>query len=143
VSSCPLPIRSFAWDDLEAVLDLWRGAGPGVHLGPSDAPEEIRKKLTRDPDLFLVSEEQGRIVGAVMGGYDGRRGLVYHLAVRPDERRRGLGTTLMDELEQRLRSKGCLKVYLLITPDNLDIMEYYRRRGWGVMDTAIMGKELQ
>jgi ribosomal protein S18 acetylase RimI-like enzyme len=138
-----LPIRSFAWDDLEGVLDLWRGAGLGVHLGPSDAPEEIRKKLTRDPDLFLVSEEQGRIVGAVMGGYDGRRGLVYHLAVRPDERRRGLGTTLMDELEQRLRSKGCLKVYLLITPDNLDIMEYYRRRGWGVMDTAIMGKELQ
>ncbi len=138
-----MTIRSFAWDDLEAVLELWRSAGAGVHLGPSDAPEEIRKKLTRDPDLFLVSEERGRIVGAVMGGYDGRRGLVYHLAVREDERERGLGTALMDELEQRLRSKGCLKMYLLITPDNLDILEYYRRRGWSVMDTAIMGKELR
>ncbi|HET7011627.1 MAG TPA: hypothetical protein VFI11_12700, partial [Anaerolineales bacterium] len=73
-------LRTFVWDDLEAVLDLWGSAGPGVHLGPSDRPLEIRKKIERDPDLFLVAEEEGQIVGAVMGGFDGRRGLVYHLA---------------------------------------------------------------
>ena len=138
-----MAIRSFAWGDLDAVLDLWRGAGPGIHLGPSDSPEEMRKKLARDPDLFLVFEDQGRIVGAVMGGYDGRRGIVYHLAVRPEARHRGTGTALMDELERRLRARGCLKVYLLIAPDNREVVDFYERRGWGVMDMTLMGKEMR
>jgi len=138
-----MQLRSFAWSDLKAVLELWRAAGPGIHLGRSDSPEEIRKKLSRDPDLFLVAEDQGRIIGAVMGGYDGRRGLVYHLAVLPEERRRGLGSTLMAELEQRLRAKGCVKYYLLVTPDNPQVLEFYRRLGWGVMDMTLMGKELR
>jgi len=137
-----MQLRSFGWRDLEAVLDLWRAAGPGIHLGRSDSPDEIRKKLSRDPDLFLVAEDQGRILGAVMGGYDGRRGLVYHLAVLPQERRRGLGSTLMAELEQRLRAKGCVKYYLLVTPDNPQVLEFYRRLGWSVMDMTMMGKEL-
>jgi ribosomal protein S18 acetylase RimI-like enzyme len=137
-----MQLRSFAWSDLEAVLDLWRAAGPGIHLGRSDSPEEIRKKLSRDPDLFLVAEDQGRIIGAVMGGYDGRRGLVYHLAVLPERRRRGLGSTLMAELEQRLRAKGCVKYYLLVTPDNPQVLEFYRELGWSVMDMTLMGKEL-
>ena len=137
-----MQLRSFAWTDLEAVLDLWRAAGPGIHLGRSDSPEEIRKKLSRDPDLFLVAEDQGRIIGAVMGGYDGRRGLVYHLAVLPGKRHRGLGSTLMAELEQRLRAKGCVKYYLLVTPDNPQALEFYRRLGWSVMDMTLMGKEL-
>jgi len=137
-----MQLRSFGWRDLEAVLDLWRAAGPGIHLGRSDSPDEIRKKLSRDPDLFLVAEDQGRIIGAVMGGYDGRRGLVYHLAVLPEERRRGLGSTLMAELEQRLRAKGCVKYYLLVTPDNPQVLEFYRRLGWSVMDMTLMGKEL-
>jgi ribosomal protein S18 acetylase RimI-like enzyme len=136
-----MAIRSFAWDDLDAVLDLWRGAGPGIHLGPSDSPEEIRKKLARDPDLFLVSEEDGRIVGAVMGGYDGRRGIVYHLAVRPEVRQQGTGAALMGELERRLQARGCLKAYLLIAPDNREVVDFYRRRGWTVMDMVLMGKE--
>ena len=137
-----MQLRSFGWRDLEAVLDLWRAAGPGIHLGRSDSPDEIRKKLSRDPDLFLVAEDQGRIIGAVMGGYDGRRGLVYHLAVLPEERRRGLGSPLMAELEQRLRAKGCVKYYLLVTPDNPQVLEFYRRLGWSVMDMTLMGKEL-
>ena len=137
-----MQLRSFAWTDLEAVLDLWRAAGPGIQLGRSDSPEEIRKKLSRDPDLFLVAEDQGRIIGAVMGGYDGRRGLVYHLAVLPEKRHRGLGSTLMAELEQRLRAKGCVKYYLLVTPDNPQVLEFYRRQGWSVMDMTLMGKEL-
>ena len=77
-----------------------------------------------------------------MGGYDGRRGLVYHLAVLPEKRRQGLGSTLMAELEQRLRAKGCVKYYLLVTPDNPQVLEFYRRQGWSVMDMTLMGKEL-
>ncbi len=129
--------------DLPRVLDMWSTAGPGIHLGTSDSPDEIRKKLLRDPDLFLVAEEDGRIIGAVMGGYDGRRGMVYHLAVEPGHRRLGTGRALMAELERRLKSKGCLKSYLLVTRDNPEALAVYSRLGWEIMDLHILGKVLE
>lgn len=134
-------IRTFDFArDYEGVIHLWRNAGPGVSVGPSDSPEAIQQKLSRDPDLFLVAEQGGRLVGAVIGGYDGRRGLVYHLAVLPDSRGNGIGTALMKELEARFRAKGCQKFYLLIRPDNLEVMGFYRRLGWQDMPVHIMGK---
>lgn len=136
-------IRNFDFHtDLEPVLQLWQRSGPGVQLGRSDAPDEIRKKLSRDPDLFLVAEEEGAVVGAVMGGYDGRRGIVYHLAVEPAQRGRGLGRRLMQALEERLAAKGCLKAYLLVTKDNPQALDFYRALGWEIMDMYLMGKEL-
>jgi ribosomal protein S18 acetylase RimI-like enzyme len=126
--------------DVDEVLELWGTAGDGVQLSPSDQPEEIRKKLQRDPDLFLVAEENGKIVGAVLGGFDGRRGMVYHLAVAQQARRKGIGKTLMAELEARLRAKGCLKYYLLVTPDNKAAHDFYEDLGWERMGLDVMGK---
>ncbi len=126
--------------DLGSVLDLWSTAGDGIQLGRSDEPEEIRKKLARDPDLLLVAEDRGRLIGTVMGGFDGRRGMVYHLAVAVGERGKGIGRALMAELERRLQAKGCLKYYLLVTKDNPEAVEFYERQGWEVMDLILMGK---
>jgi len=140
----PVPaaiVRTFRWDDWPSVLALWQDAGPGVHLGRSDTPDEIRKKWEHDPDLFLVAEEDGRVIGAVLGGYDGRRGIVYHLAVTPRRRQNGIGRALMAEMERRLAGKGCVKSYLLATPENQDAVAFYRRLGWQVMDMVLMGKE--
>ncbi|HEU4745766.1 MAG TPA: hypothetical protein VFS61_11040, partial [Anaerolineales bacterium] len=73
-------IREFCFPaDYEPVFALWRSIERGVHTGRSDTLAEIEKKLARDPDLFLVAESDGAIIGSVIGGYDGRRGLVYHL----------------------------------------------------------------
>lgn len=128
--------------DYDAALHLWNNSGPGVHVGPSDSPEEIQKKLARDPDLFLVAEEDGRLIGTVIGGFDGRRGLVYHLAVAREYRGRGVGAALMDELESRLKAKGCRKCYLLVAEDSLEAVGYYRRLGWEAMKAQLMGKVL-
>jgi ribosomal protein S18 acetylase RimI-like enzyme len=128
--------------DYAATLDLWQHAGPGVHVGRSDTPAELDKKLQRDPDLFLVAEADGAIVGSVIGGYDGRRGLIYHLAVAPALRGRGLGGQLMAEVETRLRARGCVKAYLLVTLDNLAALAFYEHLGWGEMPMHLMGKEL-
>jgi ribosomal protein S18 acetylase RimI-like enzyme len=147
-SSPPSPIdglrlRTFSYDaDWRAVHALWARCGPGVQFSRSDEPQEIQKKLQRDPDLFLVAERDGQIIGAVMGGYDGRRGLIYHLAVAPEHRQHGIGAALMSELEARLKDKGCLKSYLLVTRDNADVLAFYRARGWEVMDMYLMGKVL-
>jgi ribosomal protein S18 acetylase RimI-like enzyme len=134
-------IREFEFDrDYAAAFSLWQAAGPGVHLGFSDTRQEIAKKLKRDPDLFLVAEEKGKLIGAVLGGFDGRRGMVYHLAVAADQRGRGIGTALMNELESRLKARGCYKYYLLVTHDNLGVIDFYQQQGWEVMDVQIMGK---
>src|SRR5512134_2679263 len=140
-----IQIREFCFPaDYEPVFALWKSIERGVHIGRSDTALEIEKKIARDPDLFLVAESDGAIIGSVIGGYDGRRGLIYHLAVAAAFRGRGIGSCLMDEVEARLRAKGCLKCYLLVTNDNTEAGEYYQRRGWQPMDNVhLYGKELQ
>jgi ribosomal protein S18 acetylase RimI-like enzyme len=139
-----LRIRLFEFEkDFDQVIDLWTHAGPGIQLSRSDQPNEIRKKIKRDPDLFLVAEFGEEVVGAVLGGYDGRRGLVYHLAVTPEYRKHGVGKMLMQELENRLQSKGCLKYYLLVTRQNKEALEFYKKIGCQVMDMYLLGKELK
>jgi ribosomal protein S18 acetylase RimI-like enzyme len=137
-------IREFQFlKDYPAVLGLWKNIEKGIRVGRSDERGEIEKKLRRDPELFLVAEADGEIVGTVMGGFDGRRGLVYHLAVSAPFRGQGVGSRLMDELETRLRSKGCLKCYLMVTVDNGEAMHYYERHGWEPMEQVrLYGKEL-
>lgn len=137
-------IREFQFpSDYQPVYDLWVSMEKGVHVGRSDSVLEIQKKIARDPDLFLVAECENTIIGSVMGGYDGRRGLIYHLAVDAAFRGHGIGSQLMDEVELRLRSKGCLKCYLLVTSDNLEAETYYQHRGWKHMDSVrLFGKEL-
>ena len=141
----PVQIREFRFpSDYEQVFELWRRIEMGVHVGRSDTLAEIGKKLDRDPDLFLVAESAGKIVGSVIGGFDGRRGLIYHFAVASSFRGQGIGSRLMDAVESRLRAKGCLKCYLLVTVDNSEVEDYYLRRGWQQMGQVhLFGKELQ
>jgi ribosomal protein S18 acetylase RimI-like enzyme len=140
-----ISIREFRFpQDYDAALTLWTAMEKGVHVGPSDTPEEIQKKLQRDPDLFLVAERDGRIIGTVIGGYDGRRGFIYHLAVDLEYRRNGIASQLMAEVEQRLRAKGCLKCYLITFKDNDEAMDFYEKLGWREMaEDRLLGKVLQ
>lgn len=136
-------IREFRFSgDYSAVARLWANAGAGIHVGPSDAPDQLLKKLQRDPDLFLVAELDGVLIGTVIGGFDGRRGLIYHLAVDPAHRTLGVGSKLMEEVEARLRGKGCIRCYLLVTTDNADAMRYYEKRGWRAMADVPYAKDL-
>ena len=138
-----MQIREFTMQDYAAVYALWANAGPGISLRPSDQPAEVEKKLMRDPDLFLVAEEDGRVVGVLMGAWDGRRGWLHHLAVEETWRNRGIGTALLEEVERRLKAKGCLKVNLLIHRSNADARRLYERLGYQEMSTIIaMGKDL-
>jgi ribosomal protein S18 acetylase RimI-like enzyme len=144
VISPAIKFREFRFpSDYESVYQLWKGIEKGVHLGRSDTLNEIGKKIGRDPDLFLIAESDGAIIGSVIGGFDGRRGLIYHLAVAAAFRGMGIGSRLMDEVEARLRAKGCLKCYLLVTIDNPEAEGYYQQRGWQPMDAIrLFGKEL-
>jgi len=139
----PVNIREFHFpDDYAHTLKLWESIETGINIGRSDTPEEIQKKLKRDPDLFLVAELNEEIVGTVIGGYDGRRGIIYHLAVHETVREQGVGALLMTEVEKRLQAKGCVKCYLLVVADNERAVHYYENRGWREMkEDRIFGKE--
>jgi ribosomal protein S18 acetylase RimI-like enzyme len=140
-----LHIREFQFpEDYSSVRLLWEVAGTGIQLRLSDNQDEIWKKLQRDPDLFLIAELDDKLVGTVIGGFDGRRGMVYHLAVKESYRRRGVGETLMEELERRLKGKGCIRCYLLVTVENETAMHFYGQRGWKQMNNVhIYGKDLE
>ena len=138
-----MDIREFRFpDDYAQTLKLWESIDVGMHVGRSDTPDEIQKKLERDPDLFLVAEINEEIVGTAIGGYDGRRGMIYHLAVHENLREKGVGEVLLNEVEKRLQAKGCVKCYLLVFADNERAVQFYENRGWREMrEDRIFGKE--
>jgi len=146
-SDSPLParliLREFQFhNDFPQVIDLWKNAGPGINVRRSDEKDEIVKKLERDPDLFLVAEIDEQIIGTVLGGFDGRRGMVYHLAVDNRYRKLGIGAALMKELETRMKQKGCIRSYLMVTRDNPEAIRFYKNSGWELMDLFTYGKDL-
>ena len=136
-------IRQFTMEDHAQVYCLWRAAGAGLQLRPSDSYEEVEKRLQRDPELFLVADTDDGIIGVVMGGWDGRRGWLHHLAVCQEHQRHGIATALVHAVEDQLRSKGCLKVNLLVFAENTAARQFYAVLGYDEMRPVIaMGKEL-
>ncbi len=107
MNSSHVDLREFRFpNDYDAVMRFWESIEKGVHIGPSDGPAEIQKKIQRDPDLFLVAELNNEIVGTVIGGFDGRRGMIYHLAVAASLRGQGIGSRLMSEVEFSFACQG-------------------------------------
>ena len=132
-------IREFNYpQDYEQAARLWQGMEKGVHFSRSDTPAEIEKKLARDPDLFLVAELDGELVGTVIGGFDGRRGMIYHLAVAVPHRRSGIARSLLRELEQRLIAKGCIRAYLLVHAQNTEARALYQNHHWTPLDDDLL-----
>ena len=113
------------------------------NLSPwSDPATDVARKLAVHRDLFLVAEVARRVVGTVMGGYDGHRGWVYHVAVAPEHRRRGYGRRLLGEVESRLKDYGCPKVNLQVQGSNREVVGFYVGLGYAVEDRVSMGKRL-
>jgi len=136
-----LRIREFKIEDYAAVRDLWGSAG--LEFRPGDELEDIRLKLQRDPDLFLVAEIDSGIVGSVIGGWDGRRGWIYHLAVRPEDQRRGVGVSLIRELEGRLVHKGAKRVNAQVHNENEKSLEFFKALGYERQThLTVIGKQL-
>ena len=105
-------IRSCRLREAPAVLDLWREAD--AIPSHTDTLEDLERVLRRQPDLFVVAEAGGGLVGALIAGWDGWRGHIYRLAVLPRWRRGGLGRELVREAERRLRAKGACRLSILV-----------------------------
>jgi len=135
-----MKIRPFAVADTAAVVALWEATG--LTRPWNDPRADIARKLQVQPELFLVGEEDGRIVAAVMGGYDGHRGHVNYLAVAPDHQRQGLGRALLDHVEGLLLALGCPKINLQVRLDNAAAVGFYGHEGYERFEVADLGKRL-
>jgi ribosomal protein S18 acetylase RimI-like enzyme len=133
-------IRQYTTRDCDAVRALWVRAG--LELRPSDTKEELEKKLLRDPELFLVAEDDGEIIGAVIGAFDGRRGFVYHLAVAPERQGEGIGKALMESVGEGLKKLGAIRLLLLVDEDNVSAQDFYRATGFSSNRMIVMSKDL-
>jgi ribosomal protein S18 acetylase RimI-like enzyme len=134
-------VRPYGNADRAAVVALWREVF--ADDPPWNEPEGIiERKLTVQPQLFLVAEVEGRVVGTVLGGFDGVRGWIHHLAVQTAHRRKGVARLLMRAAEDGLKNLGCPKVNLQVRASNLAVIEFYRSLGYNVEERASLGKRL-
>ena len=133
-------IRTFTTQDEQAVIELWTICGL---VRPWNNPRlDIARKLAEQPELFLVAEVDGAIVGSVMAGYDGHRGWLYYLAVSPGQRGNSYGRELVDAAEQLLLQRGCPKVNLMIRSDNEAVQDFYRHLGYATDEVVTMSRRL-
>ena len=121
-------------------MALWESVG--LTRPWNDPRKDIARKLAVQPELFLVAEDEDRVVGSVMAGYDGHRGWLYYLASDPGRRGEGIARGLVAEVEVRLLAMGCPKVQLMVRPDNASARGFYDALGYEPFDTWSTGKRL-
>ena len=104
-------------EDIESVLELWRDADATASV--TDTSYDLRRTLNSGVSSVLVAQSGGRIVGSIIGTFDGWRGNIYRLAVHPEYRRRGIARRLVSEAEAWLRDKGAKRVTALVEKTTL------------------------
>ncbi len=137
-----MEIRNYRIEDYDEVNQLWRKCG--LNAGRSDKRDEVEKVLKYNPDTCFIALEDGIVVGSVIGGYDGRRGIVHHLAVNPSLQGKGYGGELMSALEKRFTEKGVVKMSFWVHKRNIRAIDYYETIGYHLRDDIVtMSKVLR
>lgn len=113
----PLTVRPAQPADVDAVLEMWRASAENESR-PLDTRSAVVALLEQDPLAMLVAEDDGELIGSISAGWDGWRGHLYRLAVRPDHRRRGVGRALLDAAEERLAALGAQRFDAMVLDGN-------------------------
>lgn len=137
-----ISVRAFREADRPALIRLWHEVF--ADDPPRSAPQRmIDGALQVRPETLLVAELDDAVVGAVIAGFDGVRGWIYHLAVAGGHRRRGVATRLMRAAEAALRALGCAKINLQVRAANSEAVAFYRKLGYRVEERISMGRALE
>jgi N-acetylglutamate synthase len=142
----PLPstvsTREFRIEDFTEALSIWETA-EGVEVAEGDSKREVQEYLLRNPGLSRVALHGETMVGAVLCGHDGRRGLIYHLAVAPAHHGKGIGRRLLQECIAGLRRVGITRALILVSGDNAKGRAFWLRNGWeDVPGAIVMGLDI-
>ena len=130
-------IRQMTTGDYDEAMALW-GSREGVGLNEADERGEIERYLRANAGMSFVAVADGRVVGAVLGGADGRRGYLHHLAVAASHGRSGLGRALVDRCLQALRAAGMRKCHVHVFASNVEARNFWAATGWQLRDDLVV-----
>ena len=135
-----MKIRPYQHADEAAVVALWQACG--LTRAWNDPAKDIARKMTVQPELFLVGTVNGEVMASVMAGYEGHRGWVNYLAVSPDHQKKSFGRLLMQDVERLLLERGCPKINLQIRSSNAAVIAFYQHIGYLQDDALSFGRRL-
>ena len=121
--------RLMTIDDYRQAYDLWIECGNGLN-DKDDSREGIDKYLKRNPNTSFVAVCEGEVVGVILCGHDGRRGIIQHACVSPDHRREGIGQKLVDLALEALKEEGITKVLLVAFKKNEGGNAFWESQGF-------------
>ena len=123
-------IRVMAPEDYDKVCQLWLSiTGFGIR-SVDDSREGVARFLKRNPTTSVVAEQNGRIVGSIMCGHDGRTGCFYHVCVARDYRKHGVGYRMVRFAVRALIEEGVSKVTLIAFKENQVGNVFWKSLGW-------------
>ena len=132
-----MTIRTMIINDYEQVYDLWLNT-PNMGLNNlDDSKEGIAKYLARNPNTCFVAEKDNTIIGAILGGHDGRRGYIHHAAVNEREQRSGVGSALVNAAMSALKREGINKAALVNFSKNEKGNAFWEKQGFTARDDLI------
>ena len=126
--------RLITIDDYDAIFELWNSTEQSRRaLNPvDDSRDGINQYLKRNPNTCFAVIVDERIVGVILSGHDGRRGIIHHLCVHPDYRRMGIASHLVAQAEEALKHEGIQKVFGLVFKDNDAANMFWETQGYMV-----------
>lgn len=123
-------VRTMTIEDYEQVKALWMTIKGFAIRSIDDSKEGVERFLKRNPSTSVIAEEDGKIVGAILCGHDGRRGCLYHVCVDPERRRRGIGKSMVVFCMKALQDEGISKVSLIAFTKNDIGNAFWKQIGW-------------
>lgn len=123
-------IRAMTLEDYENVHELWMKIKGFAIRSIDDSKEGVERFLNRNPGISVVAEEDGKVVGAILCGHDGRRGCMYHVCVDPDYRLKGIGKSMVVFAMEALKKEKINKVSLIAFTQNDIGNEFWKEIGW-------------
>ena len=125
-----MQIRKMTINDYEEVYQLWTNT-PGMGMrSVDDSKEGISKYLNRNTETCFVAESEGKIIGVILSGHDGRRGYILHTAVSATIRKQGIGTMLVNTAIEALKEQGINKVALVAFRTNKLGNSFWEKQGF-------------
>ena len=127
-------IRKVTIDDYDSIYALWDSTEQSRRaLNPvDDTREGIEKYLNRNPNTCFAAVQGDRIIGVILTGHDGRRGIIHHMCVHPDFRRMGIAARLVAAAEEALKREGIQKVFGLVFVDNEPANAFWESQGYSL-----------
>lgn len=125
-------LRLITIEDYDAIFALWNASEQSRRaLNPvDDSREGIDRYLKRNPNTCFAAVSEGKIIGVILTGHDGRRAIVHHLSVHPDFRRMGIAESLVSTAEKALKEEGIQKVFGLVFKDNDPANSFWESQGY-------------